>query len=49
MIPGAELCVIRGGSHAALIEQPELICLRIERFVMDRLGAPPMGRPTLIS
>jgi pimeloyl-ACP methyl ester carboxylesterase len=44
-IPGAELCVIRGGSHAALVEQPELICLRLERFFMDRLGAPAMSRP----
>jgi pimeloyl-ACP methyl ester carboxylesterase len=42
LIPGAELCVLRGGSHAALVEQPQLLCLRLERFLVDRLGTPPM-------
>ena len=44
LIPGAELCVLRGGSHAALVEQPQLLCLRLERFLVDRLGQPPMSR-----
>ncbi len=44
-IPGAELCVLRGGSHAALVEQPELVCLRLERFLIDRLGLPKMAHP----
>jgi pimeloyl-ACP methyl ester carboxylesterase len=44
-IPGAELCVLRGGSHAALVEQPELLCLRLERFLLDRVGGPPMAHP----
>lgn len=39
-IPGAELCVVRGGSHAAMIEQPELFALRLERFLTGRLGLP---------
>lgn len=39
-IPGAELCVVRGGSHAAMIEQPELFALRLERFLVTRLGLP---------
>jgi pimeloyl-ACP methyl ester carboxylesterase len=32
-IPGAELLVVRGGSHAALVEQPELISLAVEKFL----------------
>jgi pimeloyl-ACP methyl ester carboxylesterase len=32
-IPGAELLVVRGGSHAVLIEQPELIALALEKFL----------------
>lgn len=44
LIPGAELCVLRGGSHAALVEQPQLVCLRLERFLRDRLGLPAMAR-----
>ena len=43
-IPGAELCIVRGGSHAALVEQPQLICLRLERFLVERLGLPRMAR-----
>lgn len=37
IIPGSELFVIRKGSHAALIEQPELINLRVEKFIRDRI------------
>lgn len=32
-IPGAELLVIPDGSHAALVEQPELIQLALEKFL----------------
>jgi len=32
-IPGAELLVVRGGTHAALVEQPELINLALEKFL----------------
>jgi len=38
-IPNAEMLEIPRGSHAALIEQPELINLRIEKFLRERLGA----------
>jgi pimeloyl-ACP methyl ester carboxylesterase len=38
-IPGAELFVLRGGSHAAVVEQPEAIVLRMEKFLRERLGA----------
>jgi len=37
-IPGAELLTIKRGTHAALIEQPELINLRLEKFFRERLG-----------
>lgn len=36
--PGAELLILAGASHAALIEQPETINHRIERFLRERLG-----------
>lgn len=32
----AELVVVRGGSHAALVEQPELIALAVEKFLRRR-------------
>ena len=32
-IAGAELLVLRGGSHAALVEQPDLINLTLEKFL----------------
>ncbi len=34
-IPRAELLEIPRGSHAALVEQPELINLRLEKFIRD--------------
>jgi len=37
MIPKAELLRIRKGSHASIIEQPELINLRIEKFFRERI------------
>jgi pimeloyl-ACP methyl ester carboxylesterase len=37
LIPGAELLTIPYGSHAALVEQPELMNLRIEKFLRERL------------
>jgi pimeloyl-ACP methyl ester carboxylesterase len=35
--PGAELLVLADASHAALIEQPETINHRIERFIAERM------------
>jgi pimeloyl-ACP methyl ester carboxylesterase len=32
-IPGAELLVLRDGSHAAMVEQPELLALAVEKFL----------------
>ena len=37
-IPGAELEVIAEASHAAPVEQPELIAERVEDFLSSRLG-----------
>lgn len=34
-IPGSELLVIPHGQHTALIEQPQLLCLRLEIFLRD--------------
>lgn len=36
-IPGAELLLVPGGSHAATIEQPELMDLRLEKFLEERV------------
>ncbi len=42
--PDAELLVLADGSHAALIEQPETINHRIDRFLRERVSAsPPLG------
>ncbi len=38
LIPGSELFTIKKGSHAALVEQPELINLRIEKFLQERVN-----------
>jgi pimeloyl-ACP methyl ester carboxylesterase len=40
-IPGGELFMLRGASHAAPIEQPEAIALRFDEFEMVRLGGLP--------
>ena len=37
-IPAAELLVLADASHAALIEQPETINHRLERFFRERLA-----------
>lgn len=43
--PGAEMLVLAEGSHAALIEQPEAINHRLDRFLRERLAAWA-GQPT---
>ncbi|TMA22611.1 MAG: alpha/beta hydrolase [Deltaproteobacteria bacterium] len=35
-IPHAELLVLREASHAAMVEQPELVALTIEKFLVSR-------------
>jgi pimeloyl-ACP methyl ester carboxylesterase len=34
-IPSSELCVIPGGSHTAPIELPDLLNLRLEKFLLQ--------------
>ena len=41
-IPDSELLVVPGGSHTAPIEMPELINLRIARFLTERLAQPSL-------
>ena len=41
--PGAELLVLAEGSHGALIEQPETINYRLDRFLSERLSAWAAG------
>ena len=36
--PRAELMVLAEASHAAIIEHPDSINLRIDRFLRERLG-----------
>jgi pimeloyl-ACP methyl ester carboxylesterase len=47
-IPGAELMMVPQGTHTAPLEQPELVELRVERFLKERLGlaaSSPSARP----
>lgn len=45
-IPGAELFIVPGGSHAAIIEQPQLFDARLDRFLVERVkpGLAPAAR-----
>lgn len=36
-IPGAELLILPGGTHAGLIEQPDLLVLRVQKFLEERV------------
>ena len=42
-IPGAEIFVVRGATHFTALEFPELVNLRVEKFLRERAGwaAPP--------
>ncbi len=42
-IPGCELLVLPGGTHVGPIEHPDLVQLRVEKFLRERV---PCGRPT---
>ncbi len=42
-IPGAELFVLRGASHAAPIEQPVAIQLRLDKFLRERVEPQAIG------
>jgi pimeloyl-ACP methyl ester carboxylesterase len=40
-IPGAELFVVRGGTHSAPVEQPHTVLMRVEKFLGERFGTSP--------
>jgi pimeloyl-ACP methyl ester carboxylesterase len=40
-IPGAELLLLEGGTHVAPLEQHAVVAERIERFLVERVGATP--------
>lgn len=42
LIPGAELTILAEGSHAAIVEHPETINLRLDRFLRERCGWSPI-------
>ena len=44
-ILGSEMLTVVTGSHAAPIEQPELINLRIEKFLRQHFGEAPQAKP----
>lgn len=45
-IPGAELLMVRGGSHTTPLEVPELVELRVERFLRERVLGLGLGAAT---
>jgi pimeloyl-ACP methyl ester carboxylesterase len=45
LIPNAEILMIPGGSHIAPLEIPELVQLRLERFLETHLGAGRAAAP----
>jgi hypothetical protein len=47
-IPGAELMMVPLGTHTAPLEYKELVELRIERFLRDRLGIHISSAPRLL-
>jgi len=42
-IPGSELLLLPGGSHMGLLEHPELVELRVKKFLGERLPMLPAG------
>ena len=41
LIPKSELLVVPHGTHAGIVEQPDLMNLRIEKFIQERLPKRP--------
>jgi len=47
-VPNAELMMVRGGTHYTPLEYPELLALRVEKFIRERINVPvvsPKRRP----
>ena len=40
-IPGAEMLVLPAGTHTGLLEHPELVALRVEKFLAERVSPRP--------
>jgi pimeloyl-ACP methyl ester carboxylesterase len=48
-IPGAELLMLPAGTHTGLLEHPELVALRLEKFLAERVApAPPAKAPRAV-
>jgi len=44
-IPGSELLVLPGGTHVGPLEHPELVALRVEKYLRDHFPAPAAASP----
>ena len=44
-IPSAELLLVKGGSHTAPLECPELVGRTVRKFLNERVLAPPAAKP----
>ncbi len=44
LIPNSRLLMIKQGSHAALVEQPDLINCELDRFLRENGILPPLGK-----
>lgn len=47
MIPGAELLVLGGATHAALVEQPDTIHVRVDRFLSEHFSEDEEVQPPI--
>ncbi len=46
-IPGSEMLVLPAGTHTGPLEHPELVALRLEKFLCERVDALPGAEDTL--
>ncbi len=44
-IPGSEMLTLRGGTHVGPIEHPELLALRVEKFLRERVPLDGQASP----
>lgn len=44
-IPGADMLVLPAGTHTGPLEHPELVALRLEQFLAERVAQPGPGAP----
>ncbi len=44
-IPASEMLVLPGGTHVGPLEHPELVCLRVEKFLRDRVALAAAAEP----